>query len=114
MMFNYFMEKGGLVEIEEGGLKYLVNPDAMQSAASDMLGIMGNIRATGDRDGLERFKSKYLSDSRKSEFERRLEEMPQGSLLVFPTIQRNGDGLTSCLVYPTTFRNQTRTLNNFV
>ena len=115
MMFNYFIEKGALVEREEDGkLKYGVNAEIMRAAVTEMLKTIANIRATGDKEGLEKFKSQYLSEARKGEFEKRLEAMPQGRLLIFPTIKMNGDRYTRDLAYPLTFMEQTRTLNNFV
>jgi len=52
MMFHYFLQKGALVETKEGDhIKYIVNKNLMESSVSKMLGIIGDIKATGDREG---------------------------------------------------------------
>ncbi len=115
MMFHYFLENGALVETKEDGkLKYSVNPEEMRSAVKSMLEELANIRSTGDLEGLGKFKGRYLSESRRGEFEKRLTDLPLGRLLIYPNLRQVCGVYTNELVYPKRFRDQSRTLNNFV
>jgi len=115
MMFHYFLETGALVETpEDGKVKYTVNPDVMRSSVEDMLGLMGNIRATGDKEALAEFKSEYLRTNQREEFEERLKDRPDGRLLIFPEMEIQDGKYTGNVTYAEAFRDQPRTLNNFL
>lgn len=115
MMFHYFLERNALVEKEEEGkIKYAVNPEKMRIAVPEMLGTLADIRAIGDKEALAKFMDKYLSEARRKEFEERFSDAPEGTGLIFPKILADSSGFVRSLVYPATFREQPRTLGNFV
>ena len=115
MMFHYFLEKKAVVEREEDGrIKYAVNPENMRSAVESMLAALGDIRATGDIDGLKRFKDNYLSSSDREYFKKRLEKKSLGWGIIFPRLEHSNGVYTGNLIYPATFREQPRTLDHFI
>lgn len=115
MMFHYFLEKRAVVEREEDGrIKYAVNPENMRAAVESMLAALGDIRATGDIDGLRRFKDEYLSSSDQEHFKKRLEKKPLGWGIIFPMLEHSNGMYTGNLIYPGTFREQPRTLGHFI
>jgi len=66
MMFNYFLKRDALLEIEEDGkAKLAVNRLWMRVAVKEMLAKLADIRATGDIGALARFKEEYISSDRR-------------------------------------------------
>jgi hypothetical protein len=125
IMFHYFVRHGALVEVEEGGrIKYTVNPEKMREQVPLLLGQLGDIKATGDVDGLKQLKGEYLSEADRATFQRRLEHVPLGLGSVFPNMVHDGNKYTGRLVMPrkeagelilpANYRGQRRSLENFL
>jgi len=115
MMFNYLLKNEAIVErTEDGKTKYAVNPNVMHETVKSMLETLGNIKATGDKQKLYSFKANYLSDVKREEFKKRLEKTPLGTGLIFPALERQNGKYTGNLIYPATYRGQSRSLVNFI
>lgn len=110
MMFNYFVDNGGLVPVETAqGVRYEVNPERMPQVVSDMLGTIGNIKAEGRVSDFTAFKDCYFTKDPKGQedyFRREIRGLPRGRLLVFPEL-RGGE-----ILFNPEYRSQRKTLSH--
>ena len=112
MMFHYFLKAGAIREIEEDSrTKYAVSVPEMRQAVPELLMTLGNVRATGDREGLARLISEYISTERQDNLRQRMMSFPMGGGIIFPNLGFEGGRFTRNLSYPSEYREQPKTLS---
>lgn len=106
-MFHYFKEKGIINRTEEGGeIRYSIDHNKAHAVVSEMLALVANIKASGDKQGAIDLREKYVyADELKAEVERRTQNFPLGRGLIFPRLKKDGDTYLPELEY-TSFSDQ--------
>ncbi len=111
MRFHYLLNHGA---VQREGDRYRINPEKMRSVVSGMLGVLGDTKATGNKEELRRLRQQYISDAEKAEVSERLKDLPLGRGLIFPRFKYESGKLTGELEYPLSFREQRSALGNFI
>ncbi|MEK6918700.1 MAG: hypothetical protein AABW73_01545 [Nanoarchaeota archaeon] len=110
MMFNFFVEHGGLLSVNEDGReRFVVDPVKMPLVVSKMLALIGNFKAEGKIDDFVKFKDHYFTSDPKGQeeyFKKKITGLPRGRLLIFPELN---DGAWS---FSDNYRDQKKTLKH--
>ncbi len=110
LMWHYFVKNGGAEEVvEDGKKKFRLKFARLDELVAELLGIIGNTKAAGDKAGAIKLRETYCyTDPLRDDIEKRMAAFPLGRGLVFPRIKRDGDRYIAQLEYPTTFSGQAR------
>jgi hypothetical protein len=110
MMFNYFLEQGGLRRVEEDGTdKYVVDPAVMPVAVSKMLGLIGDFKSEGRVEEYVGFRKKYWTadpEGQQKYFKDKITGLPRGRLMIFPELKDRN------ISFSPNYRDQKRTLTH--
>jgi hypothetical protein len=102
MIFHYLKEQGALRIVQEDG-KNKVDLDLSKTfhAVVDMLGRVGDIKSSGDRDAAIQLRRQYcVEDPLKSEIEQRTQKIPLGTGLIFPILKSSEGRFIREIEYP--------------
>ncbi len=93
-MFHWFEEKGIIKRVEEDGkTRFAFDHDRAHDAVHEMLGVIGDIKATGDKQAAIKLRETYVyTDDFKAEVEQRTSDFPLGRGLIFPRLKKDADG----------------------
>lgn len=108
MMWHYFIDKGAITRLQEDGkTKYEANFARIHDVTTEMLAIVGDTKASGDKSLAQAFREKWCYDDKlRPEIEKRTKDFPLGRGLIFPKLKKKGDHFTRELVYPDSFSSQ--------
>ncbi len=108
MMWHYFLSNGAIsVTEEDGKKKYETNPVKIHDVTAQMLQIIGDMKASGDKSHALEFRKKWCYDDElRPVIEERTKDFPLGRGLIFPKLKKDGDRFTRELVYPDSFSAQ--------
>lgn len=104
LMFHYMLDAGGIVEgkNEDNLPIYSFNMNLARNQVKDLLGILGDIRSTGDVNTAKELQKKYVRTTHYKEFEQRfLEKGANGNAYLFPEINKKLE-----LEYPNSLSDQ--------
>ncbi len=108
LIFHAFEENSViLTSMENGALRFSINPDNVHAAVSELLKTIADIKAGGDKRAAAALREKWMyADPRRAEFDRRSAQLPLGRGLIFPLLEKDGDRYTSHTSYPPDFSSQ--------
>lgn len=109
-MWHYFVQNGGVEEvIEDGKTKFKLRFTRLDELVSELLGIVGNTKAAGDKAAATKLRETYcFVDPMREDIEARMAAFPLGRGLIFPRIKRDGERYLPELEYSSTFSGQAR------
>lgn len=102
MIFHYLKEQDALRIVQEDG-KSKVDLDLSKTfqAVADMLGRVGDIKSSGDRDAAIQLRRQYcFEDPLKAEIEQRTQKIPLGTGIVFPVLKSSEGSFIREIEYP--------------
>ncbi|MBU0691062.1 hypothetical protein KKH18_04525, partial [bacterium] len=110
LMWHYFVQNGGVEEvIEEGKTKFRLRIAKIDELVAELLGKIGNTKATCDRAGAVKLRETYcFADPMREDVEKRMATFPLGRGLIFPRLKRDGERYLPELEYPEHFIDQPR------
>ncbi len=110
LMWHYFTQNGGVEEVmEDGKKKFRLRLARIDELVAELLGIIGNTKAAGDKAGAVKLRETYcFTDPLRDDIEKRMESFPLGRGLLFPRLKRSGDRYLAELEYPASFSTQPR------
>lgn len=110
LMWHFFVLNGGVENVvEDGKTKFKLRMSKIDELVAELLGIIGNTKAAGDKAGATKLREKYCYvDPMKEDVEKRMASFPLGRGLLFPRIKRDGSKYLPELEYPETFAGQAR------
>lgn len=96
MMYHYFKDNNAFFVREEGGIKkFGMDFDKAYETACRMLGEIGDIKSSGNKDTAGKFVAKYChTDELQQDIKERMQKYPLGTGIIFPKI------VGKKLVYP--------------
>jgi len=102
IIFHYLKEQGALYILQEDGKnKFELNLQQTCTAVEQLLGRVGDIKASGNREAAIRLREAYcFDDELRPEIEKRTEQVPMGTGLIFPEIQRSEGKFIREIKYP--------------
>ncbi|MCF7947679.1 MAG: hypothetical protein K9M94_03670 [Spirochaetia bacterium] len=102
IIFHYLKEQGALYVLQEDGKnKFHLDLKQSHTAVENLLGRVGNIKASGDREAAIRLREEYcFDDELKPEIEKRTEKVPLGTGLIFPEIKSSEGKFIREIQYP--------------
>ncbi len=102
IIFHYLKERSALEIVqEEGKNKIHLDIPATYSAVEELLGRVGDIKSSGDRDAAAQLRREYcFEDPLRAEIEKRTQKMPLGTGIVFPTIKNREGKFVREIEYP--------------
>ncbi|MFO7729479.1 MAG: hypothetical protein R6V86_01810 [Spirochaetia bacterium] len=102
IIFHYLKEQGALhIRQEDGKNKFELDLQQTTTAVEQLLGRVGDIKASGDREAALRLREKYcFDDELRPEIETRTEQVPLGTGLIFPEIQSSEGKFIREIKYP--------------
>ncbi|MBU1936046.1 hypothetical protein KKG05_01480, partial [bacterium] len=108
MMWHYFLKNGAInITEEDGKKKYETNPAKIHDVTAQMLQIIGDMKASGDKSHAQEFREKWCYDDElRPVIEERTKDFPLGRGLIFPKLKKQGDCFTRELIYPDSFSAQ--------
>jgi hypothetical protein len=108
LMYHFFRNNGGVVEVmEDGTRKFDFNLKILDEQVAGLLGQLGNIKAAGAKDKAAALREKLcFTDPLRDEVQERTNKFPLGRGLIFPRLKTSGDKYLAELEYPADFNNQ--------
>ncbi len=102
IIFHYLKEQNALQMVQEDNKKkFLLDLKETYKSVEKLLAIVGNIKASGDRDAAVRLREQYcFEDPLKEEIENRTQKMPLGTGIIFPVIKCEKGRFTREIEYP--------------
>jgi len=91
IIYHYLREKTAIrFQQEQGKKKLSLDLTVLHTHVAELLGIIGNIKAAGDREGAAALRQRYcMEDPLRPEIEKRTFEMPMGTGLIFPVLKES-------------------------
>lgn len=110
LMWHYFSMNGGIEEVmEDGKKKFRLRMSRIDELVADLLGIIGNTKAAGDKAGAVKLRETYcFTDPMREDVEQRMSAFPLGRGLLFPRLKKSGGIYLRELEYPDSFIKQPR------
>jgi hypothetical protein len=108
LMYHYFLAHGGIKQVKENGTtKFDLDLSQLDQQVSDLLGMLGNLKAAGDKAGAATLREQWcFVDPMKEEIDQRSAILPLGRGLIFPSLKMENGKYVPVLEYPAEFSNQ--------
>ncbi len=102
VIFHYLQNAEVIrAEQENGKKKLLLDLDALHLHVEKLLGRIGNIKASGDREGAVALREEYcFEDPLRPDIEERTAEIPLGTGLIFPELKEKKGKFIAEIEYP--------------
>jgi hypothetical protein len=109
-IFHYFEEHGAIRRVTEAGqLRFEIPLEPARKAAADLLRTIADLRASGDKVGVAKWREKYVyTDALKPEIEARTADLPLGTGIIFPRLKKDGDRYLPEWIHPERFEDQAK------